>query len=104
MSDDLPPPTPLPPAAQAPYPAHPAPHATPAPREAGTPSGKQSEAQPQNNVPLATIALIGAGAAAALGLIWSLSRKAAEPTKRPRKGGKPAKSSRGKKASGSAAK
>lgn len=94
MPDDLPPPTPLPPAAQAPYPAHPAPH--PPAREvddapAAAPSAPPA---PAGGRGARGLLLIGGGlAAAALGIALALPLfRSPAPRKSPatakRKGGK----------------
>ncbi len=84
MTDDLPPPTPLPPAAQSPYPAHPAPH--PPARETGGAPGATPSSPPAQATGLGTrgLLLIGGGlAAAALGIALAL------PLFRSRAPGKP---------------
>lgn len=94
MTDDLPP-TPLPPAAQSPYPAHPAPH-RPAAASKEDSSPRTSDVDGTGKASLVTLALAGAGAAAALGLIWSFARKPTTPAKKVAKDRKPGKKPRAK--------
>jgi hypothetical protein len=80
---DTPPPTPLPPAAQAPYPAHPAPHAA-----SDTPSIPVAAPQPPSGLGVLGFTLIGGAVAGAIGLLIAtplLRRKAApaKPKRRP---------------------
>jgi len=94
MTDDQAPPTPVPPAAQAPYPAHPAPHV-----HSNIPVAKKEEPAPPAIGALG-FSLIGGAVAAAIGIAFALPlfRKRADAAKPVRKAATPRKKAAPRKA------